>query len=183
MKTLILTLEKVESIQKKCWMVEELGEREEEIKKMFGTNKLPTPFLEPMSAEEVKDRIKKLNPLYEVRVVNEILISRQKRSAQKRKERDPKAFIKMGLLGGYARTEKNSKEKLREFALKAAATRREKNPLAFHAMGKKGALGRHNKSRVEASAIARKAAATRLAKDPDSYKKMGKLGAAKRYDK
>lgn len=62
MKKLTLTLEPVKPFPNKTWMVEETGEREEKIRELFGTNKLPTAFCYPMSGEEVKSRMQGLNP-------------------------------------------------------------------------------------------------------------------------
>jgi len=62
MKTLTLTLEAIEPFSSKTWMVTETGDQEEKIKKLFGTNKIPTAFCYPMSAEEVTRRIQILNP-------------------------------------------------------------------------------------------------------------------------
>lgn len=52
-----------------CWEADFVGDLD--VVKAFGTTTVPTPFLPSMAAEEVQERIRKLNPNCIVEVADE----------------------------------------------------------------------------------------------------------------
>jgi hypothetical protein len=68
MRTLILTVEKDVCLNRDIWVVEEVGEKKQELKDLFGTNKIPTAFFATMPSAQVKNRIQALNPGAEVMI-------------------------------------------------------------------------------------------------------------------
>jgi hypothetical protein len=62
MKKIILTIEKIGTSGNAVWVATELGDREAEIVRLFGTNKLPTTFFASMPYDDVCEILKKRDP-------------------------------------------------------------------------------------------------------------------------